>query len=236
MSDNFLNTFNVGDTLYIEVLVDHEPVKIKSEVLELLNENKVIISCPSYHGQLMTITQGQRFHMAYIHPESGVFAFNGLVVSRDKLDAHVRLHILRVSDFTKSQRREFFRLTIVEEVTLRLKVGEAEEELYHNGQIIKEIVSIYDDLLCFSRDISAGGMRLTSKKPIPVGTQVRVMFKLDYEKYDILGEIVRSIISEDVVERCDLGIKFINMESFVQSKLVSVIFNRQRKMLKKGMV
>lgn len=236
MSEDFLSTLNLGDEIFMEIFIDQEIQNLKTEVLEFVNANKIIVSCPMFKGRMITLNPGERYRMSHADDESGLFQFVGMVVSRDKVEQIVRIHILRVSDVKKSQRREFFRLSLLEDATILIPDGESEEELFHQGKIIKQVVPLFKSHSVIVKDLSAGGMRVHSKKNLQAGETYRMQFVLDKEKYDVECQIVRSFLLEDVVERYDLGIKFINIDLQLQRKLVAVIFEKQRKLLKKGMI
>ncbi len=236
MSGDFLNTLNLGDEIYMEIFIDQEIQNLKTEVLEFVNANKIIVSCPMFKGRIISLNPGERYRMFHPDEESGLYQFVGMVVSRDKVDQIVRIHILRVSDVKKSQRREFFRLSLIEDAIISIPDGEGVEELFHQGKIIKQVVPLYKQFSVIVKDLSAGGMRVHSKRNLQPGETYRMSFVLENEKYDVECQIVRSFLLEDVVERYDLGIKFINIDLHLQRKLVAVIFEKQRKLLKKGMI
>ncbi len=235
MSDDFVQLLVPGESLLIQVPLEQSKELVKTEILEVFSSHKFIVSCPIVNGRLFLASPGERYQMIHINSESGVFAFIGLIVSRDKSDSITRLHILRVSDVKKEQRREFFRLSLVEQGSLMISCGEGEEVFIHNGEKITKIVPLFQYLDVLVKDISAGGVRVISKLPYEIGFKLAVQFELEHTKYKIEGEIVRCFLIDDVVKRYDLGIKFINIEKHLQHKLVGVIFEKQRKLLKKGL-
>lgn len=233
--EDFLVALSIGDLLIIEAVLDNETRQLKSEVLEIPNGNKLIISCPSYQGRLVNIVAGERYHMYHADPESGVYKFMGLIVQREKSELIYRLHVLRVSEVSRAQRRNHFRLSLVEPATLNIPDGEGEEVFFHQGQQIVQIVARFRTLDAILKDISAGGARVYSKESLEIGTRLLMDVNLEGQKFRFECEIVRCFLAEDVVKRYDLGIKFLNIDSQLQRKLVGVIFDKQRKMLKKGL-
>jgi c-di-GMP-binding flagellar brake protein YcgR len=225
-----------GGTLYSEIHIDQAMKKLKAEIIEIVNDNKVIISCPMYQSKVIVLNIGERYRFEYTHPISGLFQFVGLVVNRDKIDHVVRIQLLKVSDVKKSQRREFFRLPVIEDVIIKVKTGETSEEFIDKGKVVEKIVSIFDEHKCLAKDISAGGMKLVSKVKIDIGVDIFVKFVLEGVHYELAGTVLRCFLIEDVVERYELGIQFKNIENTTQTNLIAVIFNKQRKMLKKGMI
>ncbi|MCK8058779.1 MULTISPECIES: flagellar brake protein [unclassified Fusibacter] len=236
MSDGFSTMLEEGATLYAEIFIEDTKQKLKSEILEIVNDNKVIISCPIYKMRLIQLNVGERFRFEYQNPESGLFQFVALVVNKDKLGPIVRLHLLKVSNVKKEQRREFFRLPIIENVILKVKIGETTETYIDSGKKIEVIVPEFEEYVATALDLSAGGLKAISKIPISVGTPIYSKFELDGSAYELEGTVLRCFRIEDVVERYELGIKFKNIENTTQTNLIAVIFNKQRKMLKKGMI
>lgn len=233
--DDFVQALAIGDDLGIDMPIDGEIKTLKSEVIAIVNGTKLIISCPSYQGRLVTLAPGERYRIFHADSETGLYEFNGLIVHREKSDQQVLLHILRVSHVSRAQRRNFFRLSLVETGYLNIPDGEGEEVFIHQGERIVQVVPKFRRLEVMLKDISAGGARIYSKEQFEIGTILTFCVLLEQENYALQCEIVRSFLVEDVVKRYDLGIKFINMDSQLQSKLVGVIFDKQRKLLKKGL-
>lgn len=235
MAEDFTRALSVGDALNIEYAVEQEKHTLKSMVVEVVNGTKIIIACPSISGRLVLLSPGERFPMYHLNPETGVYRFTGLIVSREKIDDQVRLHVLRVSEIQRAQRREYFRLSLVADGVLEIPDGEGEEVFIHNGQQIKEVVPVFRKSPVIIKDLSAGGARVHAKESFRLGETMSLKFELENAKYHLECEIVRCFPIEDVVKRYDLGIKFINIDPNLQRKLLGVIFERQRKLLKKGL-
>ena len=241
MSEDFLQILRAGDEVSIQTRV-HNALNasntiqsVKATVREVYSSHKLIIEIPANGGRFTSPSVGDRLEFKCLYEESGVMEFVGLIVNRIVNDDCFVLHVLRTSNIFRAQRREFFRVSLLQDAELFLENGEGEEIFIHNGQQIVQKVKQYKAISVILKDVSAGGARVFSKERLDVGCQLEVKFAIDHLKFRLNCEIVRCLSTEDVVKRFDLGIKFINMDTSLQTKLISIILEKQRKHLKKGL-
>jgi len=233
---DFIQLMEVSDK--IEILYGSragEQLILSSTIIAIHNENKFSISVPIYRAKVFSISRGERFVIRYCKRNAGIYTFGVLAVKKTKEHNIMALELLRISDVKKAQRREFYRLSIVQDVELCV-VDENQEVKY-----IDEANQIIDDseAECIKgvlKDISGGGMRVLTKAPMELGLEVESSFKLGDRTVTVTGTIVRSIVFDPVVNQYDIGIKFHDLTDKDRAQIISFVFKKQRNIIQKGLV
>lgn len=237
MSENLLNTLEVGRLIEVEWKEENGVSKsLRSEILDIPAENKCILSVPFFKGRFYVLHTGMRYQFAYNKQDAGVFQFQGLILGREQIGKQHAVVVLRVSEFQKSQRRLYYRLAVLIDAYLLVEDGEATEKIVVNGKVEEQVFVQYKKVYCPMKDISGGGARIQSSKPFEIGSSVLLLFDLGGDSFKLTADVKRCQLSKDIPDRYELGLGFDNIEETDRSKIIAFIFDKQRNLLKKGLI
>lgn len=237
MLENILNTLEIGHVIELDFEDESGIVKtLKSEILDIPADDKCILSVPFYKGRFYPLQTGTRYKLYYNKRDSGVFQFQALVIGRDKVGNQHALVILRVSEFQKSQRRLYYRLPILVDALILVEDGVTIDKVIVNGQIEEHEFVKYKENKCSMKDISGGGFKLQSRLAYAINDTLLCTFRLGADDFKIKAVVRRCVKIQDVIERYDLGFSFEALEENDRSKIIAYIFDKQRNLLKKGML
>lgn len=235
MAVDMTNLVEIGDKISVLYETKNgENIVLVSNVLHAPNENKITITMPIYKAKVFSVSRGERLRIKYSKKDAGIYEFNALVVKKIKDGTILGIELLRISEMTKSQRREFYRLTVIKDVEL-IEDNPDQEVKYIDeaNQIMEDPEEIsYKGIL---KDISGGGMRIITNEQLELGLNVKSSFALDKKVIDVKGIIVRSIVFDKVVHQFDIGVEFQELSERSRSEIVSFVFQRQRNIIRKGM-
>lgn len=227
---------NVTD---IELALEAGPdkrISLKSELVEIVTDEKIAISIPSYNGRRYPLDVGKHLKVYFKKEDVGVCNFSGLVVARKLEDHTPLLFIQAVSAVEKQQRRDYFRLSVITDVIFKLQSGVVIEKQVNNGKVIDVEIPTYREVAVVTRDISGGGLRAMVGERIEMGSQILVDILLDNERIAVKAEVVRCQLFDDTVKRYDCGLRFLEVEEKDRSRIIAFIFEKQRNLRKKGLV
>lgn len=212
---------SIGEKIEVEIEKgDSSYLRLKSEIINLLNDDTIIIASPIYQGKIYTLIHGSKTNIVINKKNTGKFYFAVELIKKERKDNLFLLHMKKISDISKLQRRSYYRLKLL----INIKI-----EIIQDGNIQKS----FD---CITKDISGGGLRFVSKEKIELENTVNCIIPLEREKVSVTGEVIRCKSIPDSMNNYDIGIKFISIDSNVRSKIISFVFNQQRKLIKKGMI
>ncbi|MDK2917408.1 MAG: hypothetical protein PWQ37_141 [Candidatus Petromonas sp.] len=220
MDKNVSSLVKAGNRIEIEIEEAGSSIRMKSDVIKVTGNNTIAVSSPIYKGKIYPISNGSKISIIFYKKNTGKFYFLGEVVKRDHKNNLSILYIKKISDIFRLQRRSYFRLSIV----LNLNI-----DIVENGTVIKSIPAI-------SKDISGGGLRIICKEKVKEGTLVSCNIPIDDEQVKITGKIVRCEAIPDSINKHDIGIEFVSIDEKIRTKIISFIFDKQRKLIKKGLI
>ncbi len=216
---------NLGDKLEIELYNSNgervSPLLV-SQFEGTLPDGSMEILAPIKGGRIFPVYRG--VNMGVIYEKSGeLYKFIGEAVERRISGNVFLLRIMPKSGAEHMQRRFFFRFNCILDVRYRL-FEKKDTNNADKGDYKKAI----------TKDISGGGLCiLTNEEPvyewyldgiIDIGNGVR-----------FIGKVVRVINVHDKGKfNYEAGIEFIDISDLEREKVISFIFDSQRKMLKKG--
>lgn len=220
MEKKITNLLSIGDNIEVEIEKGSSFLKMKSDVVKVINDNIIAISTPIYKGTICPVSIGRNITIVFNKDNKGRFYFIGEVLDRKKKGNLTVLFVRKHSDIRYFQRRDFYRLSIVLNISL---------EIIENGVTVRTVPAI-------SKDISGGGLRLITKEKIEKHTAVKCSIHLGNEVVEAFGKIVRCEPLPDSIIKYDVGISFTGIDEKNRSKVISFVFKSQRKIIKKGLV
>lgn len=220
MEKKITNLLNIGDNIEIEIEKGSSFLKMKSDIVKVLNDSIISISTPIYKGTIYPISVGSNVTIVFNKDSKGKFYFIGEIIDRKKKGNLTVLFVKKYSDIRHFQRRDFYRLSILLNINL---------EIIENGVTVKTVPAI-------SKDISGGGLRIITKEKIQKHTAVKCIIYIDDEAIEALGKIVRCDPMPDSILKYDVGVSFTAIDEKNRSKIISFVFDSQRKIIKKGLI
>jgi c-di-GMP-binding flagellar brake protein YcgR len=220
---NDYNLPSIGDKIEIDNrMLMKNNTKLISQVLDVIDDKHMFIAMPIVNNVVVPIPTGEIIQIKYAKKSVGVFAFSARVLSRKHSEHLSYMKIERLSDVKKVQRRDFFRLDIVLDVTMKL-VGT-------NG------IGEGNSINALTKDISGGGLRIISKTKLIANDLIDIDLKTDEGIIHARGRVIRCVPYESSSSDYDIAVIFDSIQEQDRTQIISFIFNYQRKMKKKGLV
>jgi c-di-GMP-binding flagellar brake protein YcgR len=214
----------VGLKLEIHVLA-HDGNKINlpfvSELEWVEGDDILTIAAPIYEGRVYPIQVGKVIAISFIG-NSNFYEFTAKVIARESKDNLALLKIQALSEISKIQRREFFRFEVNLPVNYRI-VESA------NGRSNQEYIET------ITRDISGGGLCIRLIEPVEIDKYIECELILS-SKVKFIGKVVR-LTTYDTLHgpyKYEIGVSFESIDEPMREKIISYIFQEQRRLLKKG--
>jgi len=215
---------DIGQKIQIERLdspFDISREQLVSQVFDKIDNYILFIATPIFHNRNVSISIGETLKITYIKQNIGVFGFKAKVIGKKRISDLSYLKIERLGDVFKEQRRNFFRL----EITLQIKVKTIDPKYGEQMEI--------DGL---TKDISGGGLRFITEKPLKLNTRVEITIYIEGEPVAVQGRVVRCLLSTELENKYEIGIMFENIDEKTRTKVIAFIFENQRRMREKGLI
>ncbi|MCT4606741.1 MAG: PilZ domain-containing protein [Marinisporobacter sp.] len=199
-----------------------EKKQLVSQVTDIIDNYSMFIAMPIYKNIVTPISVGETIQITYSKKNLGVYAFKGKIIGRKKTSGISYMKVERIGDIFRVQRREFFRLDVVLNAKIRAIELEDHEKI----------------ILALTKDISGGGLRVISKEPLELGSTIEISIESGKETFVLKGKILRCTPYKDEGSKYDfdIGISLDDASEKVREKIISFIFDYQRKMRKKGLI
>lgn len=215
----------LGNKLEVELFDQNNeriPPQLVSQFERCLPDGSMEILAPIHSGRIFPVHRGVEMDIIY-QKQGDLYKFRAVALERTVAGNIFLLKIMPISGEEHLQRRFFFRFSCIRDISYRMftrKDTKSEER----GAYVKSI----------TKDISGGGLcLLTNEKPI-YGWYIEGNLDVGSNLY-FIGRVVRVInIHDKGTFKYEVGIEFIDIKDLEREKVISFIFDSQRKLLKKG--
>lgn len=184
-------------------------------------DNTLEILSPIHEGRIYPVHRGSSLDVIF-EKNGDLYRFSAVALER-KLVGNI--HILRikpVSEEEQIQRRVFFRFNCILDIQYR----------YFAKWTKPDDRGTYEKGL--TKDISGGGLCLCSSSKPEYGWFVDGILMANV-KIPFIGRVVRVINVHDKGKfNYDIGVEFMQIANMDRERIISYIFDEQRKLLKKG--
>lgn len=211
----------------------------KSQVLDILEDESLEIAMPTASGKQVLLQSGIRFELIF-YCGSSLYRSVGVVTGRYK---HKNFYVLMVKlkkPLERFQRRAFFRYSCILNAGYFV-LNEKQKKMKSADEILKDLM---DDEFKEKQqsgiivDISGGGMKLRSLKPLKANSPILLLFRLTNQKVDrqfcIRGQIIACQKMEKTEEPLfESRIKFIIEDNRIREEIIQYIFEEERKIRQK---
>lgn len=197
----------------IEVIVDEKPYKA---LITDIEDDNIKINIPVHNDEYLMLNKGDKIEINSYLDERKCFSYYCDVISKGK-DNNVIYYKLTIPyDVKKIQRRNFFRVSLVEEVTYKNITDKTEKEIeelpYKSGMMI---------------DLSAGGLKVKTKEKIKDNDVIIMRIKMTSIEVKLKGQIVR--IERSFDNEFLYGVKFLDMTDAQADRIIRELFGIMRK-------
>ncbi|SDB10346.1 flagellar brake protein [Eubacterium oxidoreducens] len=237
-----LERFNPGDKIDIKVvkninqIMGNQTVLIfKSSIFDINEDGSIRIAMPTQAGKTILFPVGTDFE-AIVYTKKGLFSVDCMVRQRFNDDGLLTLDVDLVSDIKKFQRREFFRLSKLIDVSyfrIPLEEGLEIEEQYQKALLTQPNELLHGTIV----NISGGGVKLLLSHPLEKDELILVKFFLsdsnDNKLYQLMAQTIECEISERIKNKYAVRLKFVALDKSIQDTLIKQIFLEERKIIKK---
>lgn len=217
----------IGTRLELELLNEyHERVGqlYISQFLEAQESGSIIISAPIHGARLISIPTHKTVRLAFIHSELGLLGFLATVLEKDIKDKIAVLIVQPETGLFKMQRRKYYRLDFIQDITVRVGGGKTSEV---NTPNIK----------AFTKNISGSGMCIITETDIPRNSELEVELSLS-EDVTIKAkcQVIRNTWFEVMKTKSyELGLQFTQISKSDHNILIRFIYEQQRIRLNREM-
>ena len=209
----------------------------KSQVYEVLENGEIELLMPSEGGRLILLPLGIRYEFVF-YTKNGLYKANGQIKERYKADNRYMLRIELNTQLSKFQRRQFYRLECVIDMTY-FNITKEQADF----PTVEAVIESLRDSEFFSKqkkacivDISGGGVRFISSEKNPFDSYTLMIVMLNNGIAEKQYLITGHIISCERVEHSDVrDIKYENRVEFLlkdrrmQEDIIKFIFAEERR-------
>jgi c-di-GMP-binding flagellar brake protein YcgR len=185
----------------------------KSNVVDIDLEKRILfLSIPSYKGRFIPIPKGVRMTVN-LFDRSSIYEFDTISLGVIKRDNIYVIPVPFPETVRKTERRKFVRIP-----------------LYLEGRFYLSTEPDAESYVFTTRNISAGGMLMVTKKYLKMGDIIYIDLKLDNELS--LNKQKSKIVRQDeqIDEGFMYGVQFLDIPPALEKALVRFIFQKEIKM------
>lgn len=212
----------IGDKIELNFRTKYGKRQFLSKIINIVSDNIFDLMIPDEILDSSHIVKNAIIDVIIVK-EDAIFKFSVIVLGKVS-DNIIGLRVRINSEISKIQRRDFYRLEIIKGFQ-----GRVVEDIkaYKFGEVFAGNIM----------DISGGGALIHTNKELNLDIIIEVSFKVNDEKEMVLfGVVLRKSIINVPKYNFEYGIKFINITESDRNILMKYIFEKQRKLIKKGLV
>jgi c-di-GMP-binding flagellar brake protein YcgR len=215
----------LGDKLEVE-LYDSSNQRIQpllvSQFERHLPDGSMEIHAPIQGGRIFPVHRGVEMDVIY-ERKGELYKFRAVALERNVDGSIYLLRIMPKSGEEHIQRRVFFRFGCILDVQYRM-FADKNTKVEDRGAFLKGI----------TKDISGGGICLLTNEKPDYGWYIEGKLDIGFS-LNFIGRVVRVINIRDKGKfKYESGIEFVDIREQDREKVISFVFDSQRKLLKKG--
>lgn len=242
---------SIGDKLELRKLsksIDKNELLYTSQILDITNDDTMNIAMPIEKGKIIPLSVGDQYQM-FVYSGKGLYQCNMVILNRYK-DKNIYILTIQItSELEKFQRREFYRLDCVLDITYhsinkielllseKIRRNDFANEAQKNLCITKlsELIKEYSQGIV--TDLSGGGAKFISDKMLENKSTVLMNFDLQ------IGSIIKQlqiqgtvISSEKLLNRAgyyEHRVKFVDILKEEREFIIKFIFEEERRLRKR---
>ncbi len=198
-----------------------------SQLIDVIDNKTVSISAPISEGNFKYLNIGLDLFVYYLDEKNDFLFFSAIVKGHRKNGPIEAFDITIVSEISKVQRREAYRL----ETALTCKYTIVDSALSNPNSVNFSEINYTVLNTASTKNISSNGISLHLEAPIEAGTILYITIDLEEtSKIRVLAQVKRSLRIDN--KRYMVGLHYIKIDSRDLEVLTKFIFAKQRLMLK----
>ena len=220
MGDKMRTEHKIEVNQKFELIVEEGPYKgnYLSQVADI-TDDVIKVTVPLVHGEIIPLRLNLDVLM-YFTGVQAAYSYKTKIIGREEEGEVPLLHLAIPEEKYRIQRREFFRLEVREKVIYRIL-----DDSLEPVSEFKETHTI---------DISGGGVKMFINEPVQKGMFLELFLQIPgLENVAIISRIVNIF---DVEAGLPVGIKFIEIDEYIQEEIISWLFDYQRKLRQRGLL
>lgn len=220
MGDKMRTEHKIEVNQKFELIVEEGPYKgnYLSQVADI-TDDVIKVTVPLVHGEIIPLRLNLDVLM-YFTGVQAAYSYKTKIIGREEEGVVPLLHLAIPEEKYRIQRREFFRLEVREKVIYRIL-----DDSLEPVSEFKETHTI---------DISGGGVKMFINEPVQKGMFLELFLQIPgLENVAIISRIVNIF---DVEAGLAVGIKFIEIDEYIQEEIISWLFDYQRKLRQRGLL
>ena len=214
--------FLPGEKIQIEIINKQGEIdQLSSQITEVNQDGTFDILTPIYKNKIVNLLNETKLDVV-LTKGNAIYSLKAQIIGKNfrKISS---MKIEALSDMEKTQRRGFYRMRIIKEVTVK-KIENLEEKRF--GSPVKGTIL----------DISAGGGMFTCTADFFEGDLLELDFEIRGRRIALLARIKRKLLN-DVNSRYNhsYGVRFHNITEPERNEISKFVIEEQRRLIKKGL-
>ena len=237
---DFHKILSIGDKadlrpLNVRKLKEDEKVPTyPSRILDIKDGNVLQLTMPFVDGRVVPLAVNEKFEIC-VYTKNGLYKCDSVIVARYKENNMFFLDAAVYTSFTKVQRRAFYRYTYRTGVEYRVVSQAIAMGAEKESPEVSETAEWKSGIMI---DLSGGGVRMVTDGQEEKGSYIAMRFNIkrcgtDYPVF-VYAEVLRTFRMENNPKLQDVRIEFMNIDDKLRERIVSFIFEEERKALSSG--
>lgn len=197
----------------IEVVADEK--SYKALIIDIEDDN-IKINIPVRNDEYLMLYKDDKIEINSYLDDGKCFNYYCNVISKGKDNNVIYYKLTLPYDVRRVQRRNFFRVNLLEEVTYKNITNKTEKEIeelpYKSGIMI---------------DLSGGGLKVRTKEKLKGNDIIVMRIKMTGIEVKLKGQIVR--IETSIDNNFLYGVKFLDITEMESDKIIRELFEIMRK-------
>lgn len=204
-----------------------------SQVYDIVDETQLKIAMPIVEGKVIPLPVNSKFEICFF-TALGLYKSKIIVLDRFKENNIYVLVVELISELSKFQRRQYFRLEYAMDIEYLVIDNSVVSSLKDNVGLINKMLDENVLKRGISIDISGGGIRFASDEQLDIDSAVLVKVNVTTSDgksvYGILGKVLNSdkIINNELM--FDQRIEYLDIKNEIREVIIRYIFEQERKM------
>lgn len=236
---------SISDKIEVSRL-DHTGRQIKnatayiSQLLNIIDDEIIHIASPIVYSRLVLLEIGSNY-LLNIYSNKGLYQCKCVVLNHLHENNTTIVEVQIISRIEKHQRRQYYRLDCLIDIYIR-QITKEELLLEQNGlmnnsnkdEIHKKLQAIEEQWnMATITDISGGGLRIKSDKPLHKGDHIYLKFDLhkgnNMLNYSLKAIVISSFELNNRIRKYEHRVEFQNISRKEREEIIKYIFEQERR-------
>lgn len=230
------NDIKLGTKLEIEIpdfssKTQNSPSNYISQLIDVVDGETICIAAPMTEGRLKFLSNGLKVVIYFLNSRQELLCFNAFVKEHRKIGPIDTFNLSIQGEFTKIQRRRFYRLETTLGCQYRIEKKTLLGSELNSDKFVFPQQNQADLKNALIKNISGSGLCIVLEEQIEAGTILDITVNLEDTAYiRVYAQTVRHIKSQG--HKHEFGMHFLKIDKRDADILNKFIFEKQRIMLK----